>query len=204
MENVAGMLITIPHKFSACEFAEHLSLAVQVSGSTNALRRNEQGVWEADNFDGAGFVRGLQRAGHALEDARVILAGGGGAGSSIAVALLQAGVGVLYLKEPDTNKAQQLLVRLVQQWPGRAKLAGPQHLASVQIVINATPLGLSDSDELPIDVAGLSDGTLVADIIMQPAQTRLLRLAEQAGLPVHPGIHMLAEQVDCYREFFGF
>ncbi|WPM26601.1 hypothetical protein OGV25_26670 [Pseudomonas sp. P1B16] len=80
MENFSGMLITIPHKFAAREFADEVSLAVQVSGSTNALRRNEQGVWEADNFDGTGFVLGLQRKGYALAGKRVVLAGGGGCG----------------------------------------------------------------------------------------------------------------------------
>ena len=111
MENFSGMLITIPYKFAAREFADKVSLAVQVSGSTNALRRNEQGVWEADNFDGTGFVLGMQRKGYELAGKRVVIAGGGGAGSSIAAALLQAGIDRLYLQEPDTVTAQDLLAR---------------------------------------------------------------------------------------------
>ncbi|MBD8094596.1 shikimate dehydrogenase [Pseudomonas fluorescens] len=204
MDNLDGMLLTIPHKFAACEFADELSLAVQISGSTNAIRRSAGGRWEAENFDGLGFVRGVQRAGYLLAGVRVLLAGGGGAGSAIAVALLQAGVCMLYLQEPDRDKAQRLLTRLNQQWPGRATLAGPLELASAQMVINATPLGLVEQDPLPIDVAALSAGTLVADIIMQPAQTRLLLAAQAAGHPVHPGVHMLSEQMVCYRDFFQF
>ncbi|MGE8322269.1 MAG: shikimate dehydrogenase family protein, partial [Pseudomonas sp.] len=174
MENFAGMLITIPHKFAACEFADKVSLAAQVSGSTNAMRRNEQGVWEADNFDGVGFTLGLQRKGYELAGKRVVLAGGGGAGSSIAVALLQAEVDGLYLQEPDTVKAQSLLARLNLHWPGRCELAQPHHLGFADVVINATPLGLSEQDPLPVDLAGLAPGALVADIIMQPVETRLL------------------------------
>ncbi|WP_410481799.1 shikimate dehydrogenase family protein [Pseudomonas plecoglossicida] len=202
MENFSGMLITIPHKFAARDFADKLSLAVQVSGSTNAMRRNEQGVWEADNFDGVGFALGLQRKGYKLAGKRVVLAGGGGAGSSIAVALLQAEVDVLYLQEPDTVKAQSLLARLNQHWPGRCELAQPQHLGLADIVINATPLGLAEEDPLPVDLAALAAGALVADIIMQPVDTRLLRAAKAAGHSVHPGSHMLSEQLGCYRTFF--
>lgn len=203
MENFSGMLITIPYKFAAREFADKVSLAVQVSGSTNALRRNEQGVWEADNFDGTGFVLGMRRKGYELAGKRVVIAGGGGAGSSIAAALLQAGIDRLYLQEPDTVKAQELLARLDQHWPGRCEVAQPQHLRLVDVVINATPLGLSDEDPLPIDLADLSPGTLVADIIMQPVETRLLRVAQAAGHPVHPGSYMLSEQLGCYKKFFG-
>ena len=203
MENFSGMLITIPYKFAACEFADTLSLAVKVSGSTNALRRNEHGVWEADNFDGTGFVLGLQRKGYELPGKRVLMAGGGGAGSSIAAALLQAGIDRLYLQEPDTVKAQDLLARLDQHWPGRCEVAQPQHLKLVDIAINATPLGLSDEDPLPIDLANLSAGALVADIIMQPVETRLLREAHAAGHPVQPGSYMLNEQLGCYKTFFG-
>ncbi|WP_339466897.1 shikimate dehydrogenase [Pseudomonas capeferrum] len=202
MENFSGMLITIPHKFAAREFADEVSLAVQVSGSTNALRRNEQGVWEADNFDGTGFVLGLQRKGYALAGKRVVLAGGGGAGSSIAVALLQAGIGQLSLQEPDTVKADALLSRLDQHWPGRCEVAQRQHLGLADIVINATPLGLSDEDPLPVDLAALAPRTLVTDIIMQPVETRLLSEAQALGHPVHPGSYMLSEQLGCYRKFF--
>ena len=172
-------------------------------GSTNAMRRNEQGLWEADNFDGTGFVLGMQRKGYELAGKRVLMAGGGGAGSSIAAALLQAGIDRLYLQEPDTAKVLDLLARLEQHWPGRCEVAQPQHLSAVDVVINATPLGLSDDDPLPIDIANLSAGTLVADIIMQPVETRLLREAHAAGHPVQPGSYMFNEQLGCYKTFFG-
>ena len=45
--------------------------------------------------------------------------------------------------------------------------------------------------------------SVVADIIMQPVETRLLRAAQAAGHPVHPGSYMLSEQLGCYKKFFG-
>ncbi|MFZ6046796.1 shikimate dehydrogenase family protein [Pseudomonas sp. CR3202] len=203
IENFHGMLVTIPHKFSCCSFAQRHSLCVQLSGSTNALRRDVDGVWMAENFDGIGFVLGLQRAGFEPEGKDVLLLGGGGAGSAIAVALLEAGVNRLYLRELDDQKADGLIHRLELHWPGRARRDLDESVTEVAIVINATPMGLQPEDPLPIDPARFSAGTWVADIIMKPAETRLLKAAAERGLPTQPGIHMLNEQIDCYRRFFS-
>ncbi|CAN7715702.1 hypothetical protein LJR130_005955 [Variovorax sp. LjRoot130] len=54
------------------------------------------------------------------------------------------------------------------------------------VVINATPLGMKVSDALPIDPASLAPGTLVVDVIMEPATTELLRRSVERGLPIHP------------------
>ncbi|WP_018501094.1 shikimate dehydrogenase family protein [Parafrankia discariae] len=203
MANLDGILITIPHKVAAAELADVRSPAARISGSANALRREPDGRWLADNFDGAGFVRGLARAGHRVAGARVHLAGAGGAGSAIAVALLEAGCADLALHDPDTARSGELLGRLEPPWPGRASAAAATPAREVDLIVNATPLGLRPADPLPFDPAALPAGCVVADIIMKPARTRLLRAAAERGLPTHPGIHMLAEQVDLYRAFFG-
>lgn len=203
-ENCDGMLVTIPHKFSCSRFAERHSLCVELSGATNALRRDPDGVWRAENFDGIGFVLGLRHAGFEPKGKDVLLLGGGGAGSAIAVALLEAGVQRLHLREPDQLKAAELLRRLQLHWPGRVALDRDKSIRDVDLLINATPLGLQPDDPLPFDPAVLAAGTWVADIIMKPAETRLLRLAAERGLPVQPGISMLNEQIDCYRAFFSF
>src|SRR5687768_6724931 len=57
--NVDGLLITVPHKREAVAFADRCTPIVQLTGSTNALRRESDGRWLAANFDGEGFVAGL-------------------------------------------------------------------------------------------------------------------------------------------------
>ncbi|MCK9922490.1 ThiF family adenylyltransferase, partial [Frankia sp. AgPm24] len=156
-----------------------------------------------DNFDGAGFVRGLARAGQPLEGTRVALMGAGGAGSAIAVALLGAGCRQLAIHDPDQAKCADLVARLDVHWPGRVTRAVRPALADADLAVNATPLGLRPDDPLPFPPEALPAGALVADIIMKPARTRLLDVAGALGLRTHPGIPMLAEQVDLYREFFG-
>ncbi|NEA46093.1 shikimate dehydrogenase, partial [Streptomyces sp. SID10815] len=61
--NLDGLLVTIPHKVDVCRYADAVSEAATLAGSANALRREPDGSWTAENFDGAGFVRGLRAAG---------------------------------------------------------------------------------------------------------------------------------------------
>ncbi|CAO3440801.1 shikimate dehydrogenase family protein [Azospirillum endophyticum] len=199
--NLDGLLVTVPHKFSVCDHLDHLGEAAALAGSANALRREPDGTWTGENFDGVGFVRGLQAAGRDPSGARVSLIGAGGAGVSIAAALLVAGAASLSITDLDPGRMDGLVRRLAAKWPGRVQASAEANEAC-DIIVNATPLGLRESDPLPFHVATLAPDVLVADIIMKPAKTRLLEAATARGLAVHPGIPMLVEQVELYRRFF--
>ncbi|QFQ97782.1 shikimate dehydrogenase [Streptomyces phaeolivaceus] len=200
--NVDGLLVTVPHKAAARAFADVLSPAVRLAGGTNVLRRGGDGRWYAENFDGVGFVAGLVAAGHPPAGRSVTLVGAGGAGGAIAAALVLAGVARLDVVDLDPARVRALLDRLSDHAPGVVRHSPPATAGKADIVVNATPLGLRDDDPLPFDPARLGPGTLVADVIMTPPETRLLRTASALGLPVHPGAHMLSRQLDLYREFF--
>ena len=204
LDNLAGLLVTVPHKVEAAGLADRRSPDVNLIGTANVLRRDPDGRWNAANFDGAGFVDGLVAAGHAVEGLDVYLAGAGGAGSAMAVAFLAAGARSLAIQEVDDARATSLLDRLARHWPDRARRACPADLAAAGLIVNATPLGLRTDDPLPIDPAVMATGSIVADIIMDPLETRLLRLAAERGMTVHHGMHMLRSQVASYREFFGW
>ncbi|MFC0106111.1 shikimate dehydrogenase family protein [Kibdelosporangium aridum] len=200
--NLDGMLVTVPHKIEARVFADAVSPAVTLSGSTNALRREPDGRWFADNFDGAGFVLGLRANGFDPAGKRVSLVGAGGAGGAIAAALLEAGVDHLAVCDRDEVILAALGSRMHAAYPNRVSLGTQPRLAAMDLVVNATPLGLRADDALPLDVMALSAGTVVADIIMKPRETALLRAAAARGHVVHHGEHMLTHQLDLYREFF--
>ncbi|WP_406407619.1 shikimate dehydrogenase family protein [Streptomyces sp. NBC_01643] len=200
--NLDGLLVTVPHKIEACAFADVLSPAVRAAGSTNAMRREPDGRWTAENFDGTGFVRGMAAAGHELAGRRVTLVGAGGAGGAIAAAVLDAGAARLQVCDPDEEKLSDLLDRLAARGRGRVAVGPAPELERADVAVNATPLGLRADDPLPFDPASLPAGAVVADIIMQPRETPLLRAATAAGRPVHHGAHMLSHQLDLYREFF--
>jgi shikimate dehydrogenase len=201
--NVDGIFVTVPHKVAVVGLADRCSPIVEVTGSANVLRREADGRWYAENFDGSGFVTGLTGAGHDPKGSRVALVGAGGAGSAIAAALLAAGADRLSVCDPDTAKLGRLRARLDARWPGRTVTSATPHLDGADIVVNATPLGLNPDDPLPLRPELLPAGSVVADIIMSPRETRLLREAAARGHRVHHGIHMLDGQLESYRDFFG-
>jgi shikimate dehydrogenase len=201
--NIDGIFVTVPHKAAVVALADRCGPMVEIAGSANALRREADGSWYAENFDGLGFVAGLVGAGHDPRGRRVTLVGAGGAGSAIAAALLAAGADRLSACDPDAQRLTGLRSRLDAHWPGRTVTSVRPHLDGADIVVNATPLGLHSDDPLPFRPDLLAAGSVVADIIMAPRETRLLREAAALGHSVHYGIHMLAGQVDSYRAFFG-
>ncbi|PJE98177.1 shikimate dehydrogenase [Streptomyces carminius] len=202
--NLDGLLVTVPHKAAVCGLADELGPAASLSGTANAMRRGPDGRWLAENFDGLGFVRGLEASGHTVRDRHVLLVGVGGAGSAIAVALLTAGIARVSVHDIDGTRLDALLSRLGPRWPGRLRAAEPGDLGTADIVVNATPLGMRPRDPLPFDPGAVRADAVVADIVMKPHETALLREAATAGRRVHHGIHMLEKQVTCYREFFGW
>ena len=198
--NLDGILVTVPHKVAACAHADRLSDNAELAGSANAFRRESDGSWSADNFDGTGFVAGLLNAGHDVAGKTICLVGAGGAGVSIGPALMMAGAGRLIVTDIAEAARAGLAERLARRWAGQIR-SSPVPV-SCDIIINATPVGLKPDDPLPFDIDGLAPHTLVADIIMKPATTKLLGAAQARGLTTHPGLPMLTEQIELYRQFF--
>ncbi|MFI2779973.1 shikimate dehydrogenase family protein [Streptomyces sp. ALB3] len=202
LKNLDGLLVTIPHKATALELADEVSPAAAAAGAVNALRREPDGRWRGENFDGIGFVRGLVAVGHLPEGKRIVVMGAGGAGSAIGAALLAAGAARLTLCDPDTARLHGLLARLEEHWPGRAAGEVTPALGDADIVVNATPLGMRADDPRPFPLHALSPRCVVADVIMKPRETALLKAAAALGHPVLHGAHMLDHQLDLYRAFF--
>lgn len=202
--NLDGLLITVPHKVDVLRYADVRGRAAVLAESANAMRRQEDGSWHADNFDGAGFLAGLIAAGYAPLRKHVALVGTGGAGVAIAAVLLGAGAAGLTLHDVDDFRVNKVAEHLGSHWPGRVAVAASPDFGAADIVVNATPLGMRPDDPLPFDPATLRPDALVADIVMRPRETRLLRAAAELGHPVHFGEPMLKHQLDLYRNYFGW
>jgi shikimate dehydrogenase len=89
--NVDGILVTMPHKFTAFAHCATSSERAKMLGVVSVIRRNPDGTWHGDMLDGLAFVKAQKDHGAEPEGARVLLVGAGGAGSAIAIALLEAG-----------------------------------------------------------------------------------------------------------------
>ena len=203
LENTRGALITMPHKVATLALLDEASVAVKVAGACNAVRRTADGRLVGDMFDGEGFVRGVRRKGLSLAGASALVVGCGGVGCAIAASLAGAGVATLALFDANTASAQALADRLRQHHPTLQVRVGSKDPQGVDLVVNATPLGMNAGDPLPLDVDRLSPGCFVGEVVMKSEMTPFLEAARRRGCTVQIGVDMLFEQVPAYLEFFG-
>lgn len=200
IENLAGLVITVPHKPAAARLLRTCSDRVRMAGAANVLRP-VPGGWDGDLFDGEGFAIGLEANGYQLAGQRCALVGVGGAGAAIAVALATRGIAHLAVCDIDEGKALGLVARL--QGLGQCPVSVGRPDSTTDLAINATPLGMNSQDPLPFDVAPLRPQAMVAEAIMKPPVTRLLIEAANHGCRIQEGRHMLDHQVDAIWNFFS-
>jgi shikimate dehydrogenase len=204
LTNIRGALITMPHKVVTVGLLDEVTPTVKVAGACNAVKRTEDGRLVGDMFDGAGFVRGVQRKGLNLTGARVLVVGSGGVGCAIAASLAGAGIGAISLFDVNTASAEGLGQRLKQNYPAIDVKTGSNDPAGFDLVVNATPMGMNEGDPLPVDVRRLSADTFVGEVVMKSEITAFLAAARAQGCRVQVGSDMLFEQIPAYLEYFGF
>ena len=202
--NLHGALVTMPHKVATTRLVDEMSVTAKIAGSANAILRRPDGSLLADQFDGSGFVRGLERKGKPIKGARALVVGSGGVGSAIAASLAEAGASALGLFDVDPRPAESLGDRLRTHYPSLKVATGSANPKGYDIVVNATPLGMNAGDPLPIDVEAIAPETFVGEVVMKEEFTPLLRAAKARGCRVQVGTDMLYEMIPAYLEFFGF
>ena len=190
--NIDGIIVTVPHKFSASKHCASASERAQFLGAVNIMRRNADGSWHGDQLDGLGFVNGMRAAGCDPEGARALLVGAGGAGSAIALALLESGVAGLAVHDDSVERRDALLARLRARYGARASAGSPDP-AGFNVVVNATPAGMRPRDPLPLRADRLTPGMFVGDVITAPAVTPLIEVARGIGCRTQVGAGMFAE-----------
>lgn len=202
LANIAGALVTMPHKVATCGLVDRLSPTAQIAGACNAIRRENDGTLTGDMFDGEGFVRGVQRKGFQTTGARALVVGSGGVGSAIAASLAAAGVGHLTLFDTRKDSALALADRLQAHYPRLTVTVMSNDPAGHSLVVNATPLGMSPGDPLPMNVDRIDASTFVGEVVMKQEFTPFLEAAMARGCPVQRGTDMLFEMIPAYLDFF--
>ena len=201
--NLDGLLVTVPFKARMLPFASRLGPAAKCIGAVNALRREADGSWTGDMFDGAGFVRAIERKGARLRGRRVLQFGAGGAGSAIAYELAKAGVAAIALVDPNADRATALATTIRQAIPACSITPGSFESSGIDMIVNASPVGMGPDDGLPGDVGPLGADTLVGDVVVSESPTALVRHALRYGCTHVTGRDMHAGQIDAILNFFA-
>jgi shikimate dehydrogenase len=201
--NLDGLLVTVPFKHRMLKYADRLGEAAQTVQALNALRREADGSWSGEMFDGAGFVRAAESKGIRVRGRRVILLGAGGAGSAIAHALSTAGVESIDIVDPLAGRAESLRARLADARPGTTFRTARSIRKDGDMIVNASPVGMRDGDALPADIGPLSSETVVGDVVIRSEPTTLVRHAIACGCAWVDGRAMLAGQADAIMAFFA-
>jgi shikimate 5-dehydrogenase len=200
ISNIDGVLVTMPHKFAAYTYCATSSERSRLLEGVSVIRRNPDGSWHGDMLDGLAFVKAQKDQGAQPQGARVLLVGAGGAGSAIAITLLESGVRELIIHDTNTTRLAELIERVAGLGRGRVT-AGPPDPAGCDMVCNATSMGMAEGDPLPVAADLLAPSMFVGDVIAGHGETPFLSAARAAGCKTANGDHMVEAVQEMMLDF---
>jgi shikimate dehydrogenase len=193
--NFVGVNLTVPHKLLAVDMVDELDASAQKWGAVNTILFNEKGS-TGYNTDADAIVTSLREdLKMDLRGAKVLLLGAGGAGRTAALKLAAENVAELFLVNRTRSKAEELAAEIQKQFPS-VKISTDHPRSAVDLVLNATSLGLKPDDASPLDETRfpVRQAHAVYDMIYRPAETALLAAAKKAGCRTANGLGMLLHQ----------
>jgi shikimate dehydrogenase len=191
----AGANVTMPHKTEAAELIQRLSEDATLLRAVNTIAVRG-GELEGHNTDVAGFDRFLRRdAGFDPAGRSALVYGAGGAARACALALARAGLARLTVAARDEARAAPL-VKMVEALEVPVALVRPGDTGELvaDLVVNATPIGGPDAEQVLPSLPHLGPDVLVIDLLYDPPSTDLQRRAREAGATAFGGLGHLLEQ----------
>jgi shikimate dehydrogenase len=204
-----GINLTVPHKIAAFDQIDQADEHASRTGAANTIRVRD-GKLIGSNTDGEGFVRAIRTEFSVdVRDLRVMVIGaGGGTGHAIAWQCALENCERLVLVNRTVEKAMALADQLRSFFSG-PRVLGPvarleavpwdeaalrAQLQDVDLIVNATPLGMNPSDATPVPTRLLAPHHMVFDAVYGPSKTALVRAANEAGARGANGLSMLLHQ----------
>jgi shikimate dehydrogenase len=212
--NWRGCNVTMPHKQAIVPLLDRLEIGAELIGAVNTVLPRRHGVLAGSNTDGAGFLeplRTLLAKEHLFRMARVL--GTGGAARAIVAALAEQGV-VVVLAGRDPAKARALLDEIdpagehhavdIAHFSAPTDFAFDDREGCFDLIVNASPLGMTGQPPLRFDFSHAPPGSLVYDIVTSPVETEFIVAARTAGFRTIDGLSMLIGQAAvAFEKFFG-
>lgn len=200
-ENIAGLNITIPHKITAKNYLEKNGLVddnAKRLGAVNTIKITPEGLC-GFNTDGAGFYRSLvEELKFEPEGRKIFVLGSGGAAMAVVMYLGNGPKGIM-VYDVDKNKAEALADHYKKYYNGkRLTVVGEEDMEDAlmksDLLVNATPIGMKESDPSPVQKKFLHAGMRVYDLVYNRPVTQLVREANSAKLHAVTGLGMLLYQ----------
>lgn len=209
-----GCNVTMPHKNAMAQLVDELSPAARLCGAVNTVV-NQNGRLVGHTTDGVGWVHSARAEGCDPTGKAIVQLGAGGAGTAILVQAALDGaksIAVFNMRDAFWPRVEALVQRLNQETDCCVTLHEltdtdtlQKELQKAQILLNTTPVGMKNHPGCLIPSADwLHPGLTVSDVIYEPRETELLRMARGAGLQAFNGLHMLLYQgAESFRLWTG-
>jgi shikimate dehydrogenase len=200
--HMAGFNVTIPHKERIVPLLDEVTKLARIIGAVNTVE-NQDGRLVGYNTDGPGFLNALtEEAGFEPKGKEIVVLGAGGASRAVTVMLAEVGAKAVTVTDIDEAKGEELaeyLGTLADTKASFAKIASvglKERIATADLLVNTTPIGMHPNTKdspLPEKVK-LNRKTVVYDLVYNPAETKLLKTAQEAGCRAVSGLGMLVQQ----------
>jgi 3-dehydroquinate dehydratase/shikimate dehydrogenase len=184
---IRGMSITMPYKQDMVEALSNSDVLTKQIGACNTVVRGQDGKLYGFNTDVAGIVVPLEQR-ITIAGAKVLIVGAGGAARAAAFGLKNRGAEV-FITNRTAEKAQALARQSKAKYLKRADVAK----TSFDVIINATPVGMGSNKQSPLDEKELNT-KYVFDLVYNPAETKLMKMAKAKNLQVISGLEMFVQQ----------
>ena len=214
--HMRGANVTIPCKNAVIPFLDELTPAARAIQAVNTIV-NEDGVLVGHNTDGCGYTQNLRRNGIEVEGKKIVLLGGGGAASAVAIQAALEGaaeIAVFNLRDAFWPRVEQGLKAIAQAAPGCAislrdledRAALKAAIDRCDILSNATRVGMAPYEDQSniTDLSWYRPDLVVTDVVYAPPETKMLREARAAGCKTCDGLGMLLCQgAEAFRLYSG-
>ena len=205
-KNICGFNVTYPYKEEMIKFLSTKSLGVKEIGAVNTVVLDKAGKLKGFNTDYLGFMAHLKEL--QLKPKKVALIGAGGAAKAVCFALAKMKITQLCIYDIDKFKSLSLFKKLNSSFPKTrfdvASRIEDLGIPDKDLLINASPVGMRQSDPCLVVSGDLHDGLFVYDLIYSPRQTKLISLAKECNLNYSNGLGMLLYQgVFAFKHFSG-
>ena len=202
---IRGFNCTMPDKNLMCELADKLSPAAKMMGAVNTVL-NEDGVLTGYNTDGVGYMQAVKDAGYDIIGKKMTLLGAGGAATAVCVQAALDGVeeiNVFSIHDQFFQRAQNMVDTINKETKCKARLYDfedesmlKKSIDNSHILTNGTSVGMAPNIDGCIikDGSFLHEGLIVSDVIYNPRETKLLKMAKENGCHTFNGLYMLLYQ----------